>query len=76
MIVFIENGYTRIMTPKGEVLKEEVKGVLESSVLDKNGEINSSKVAYYTASFVVTLASNREEALKLCQDQVDDTVRG
>lgn len=76
MIVFIEDGFTKIMTPKGEILKEEVKGVLESGILDKNGAINEKRVGYYTASFVVTLASNKEEALKLCQDQQEDTIEG
>ena len=58
-IVFIEDGYTKLMSPSGEVFSQEIKGVLTSGV--NPGE----KFAEYTTTFLVKLASSHEEALKM-----------
>lgn len=66
-IVFIEDGYTRLMSPNGEIFEDELSGVIESSCVDREGK--PSKMAYYKAEFLVKLASNKEEALKLVNAQ-------
>lgn len=60
-IVFIENGFTKVMLPSGEVLPSEVKGVLTQDVGDDK---TGYKEAIYEVSFLVDVVGSKEEALK------------
>ena len=67
-IVFIEDGYTKLMSPNGEVFHQEIKGVLTS-------EVNlGCSIAEYTATFEVKLAPNYEEALKMTYAKTSEEI--
>lgn len=55
-VVFVENGFTRLMSPNGEVFRDEIQGVLVSP--PEEGE------AVYEASFSVDVVGSKEEALE------------
>ena len=64
-IVFIEDGFTKLMSPSGETFNQEIKGVLDNSI-DLN-EAGFSR-SIYTATFEVKLAPNRDAATKMIED--------
>lgn len=62
-IVFIEDGYTKLMSPKGELLTSEVEGVLTNPV--RGGDNPST----YKATFLVDLADSKEHAEKIINER-------